>query len=1047
MAKKMKMLGGLALSVIMGFTMIAGNVKTHGAAETTYFNSEKDAIVFSTSNLSGNFNPFYATLDTDKNIIAQTQINMITVDEHGQPVVGDNLPTVVKDFDYEIVPSGVGDMNKTVYTFVLKNGLKFSDGHPLTMNDVMFNIYEYLDPVYTGSSTMYSIDIEGLAEYRTQTSLDTDTANEQISKSAAALAIMRILELRDVFEMNGLIEGTQSTYSLDEAAMNEAIDTHSVSEGYINAVASKAEQATMTDADYRAILKEDYKLTLDTFKKELEADYTAAQESYDTDTAPYNEWKKELSNDLFKFFLYEGYIQPVYEKKPNTGLDDKTKIVKFENASLVDIYTTAEAAIEKVYKDNIKYSLNHILTLWGTAGTLKTLYTAEAIDILMHNQMGASGLKYPNITGIVSLGHTTDTTEVTVNDKTYAVAQQLNADGTPVNKNEHQVLQITVNGTDPTAIYKFGFTVAPAHYYSADGQYPNGREIDIVNNKFGVEFANSNFQSNVIQSKQHVEVPVGAGAYMATDKANSAYPTGAEFWKDGVVYFKRNENFYTVGSGLNNAKIKYMQYKEMPSSQVLDALESGDIHFGESICTRYVTDRAKQMDMVGTATQWKSGYGYIGINAGKVPDVHIRRAIMSAMETSLALEYYEPGTCKKIYWPMSAVSWVYPFEEDGVTSKPNGHDYANWTGVEDAKEKIQKYMMDAGAQAGDDSLRITFTLASASVTEHPTYSVFKRAAEILNSMGWDIKIEADSQAVTKFAAGSLEVWAGERETAFEPDLYQVYHQNSRAASAYAWGYREIKRNTSFYRNENMMISSLSNLIDGARSIMDQEARKPLYEEAMGIVFDLAVELPVYQRQDLVIWNKKVIDSSTLTLAHNYIIGLTDRVWEIDFVEGAVLPPDDSSNDSTMDSDSSSSFVEDSSSEEVEDSSSSLVEDSSSEEVEDSSSSFVGDSSSEEVEDSSSEEVEDSSSSFVEDNSENSSEDKEQPEFRWNKDMNTWEVSYDGGKTWIILEEKEDSSSSNKNFTIGGCGSVASGGELFVLLILGGVLLMKKQKKE
>ncbi len=36
------------------------------------------------------------------------------------------------------------------------------------MRDVLFNIYVYLDPVYTGSSTMYSTEIVGLAEYRTQ---------------------------------------------------------------------------------------------------------------------------------------------------------------------------------------------------------------------------------------------------------------------------------------------------------------------------------------------------------------------------------------------------------------------------------------------------------------------------------------------------------------------------------------------------------------------------------------------------------------------------------------------------------------------------------------------------------------------------------------------------------------------------------------------------------------------------------------------------------------------------------------------------------------
>jgi hypothetical protein len=56
----------------------------------------------------------------------------------------------------------------TTYTFVIKNGIKFSDGQPLTIEDVLFNLYVYLDPVYMGSATIYSTDIVGLKAYRAQ---------------------------------------------------------------------------------------------------------------------------------------------------------------------------------------------------------------------------------------------------------------------------------------------------------------------------------------------------------------------------------------------------------------------------------------------------------------------------------------------------------------------------------------------------------------------------------------------------------------------------------------------------------------------------------------------------------------------------------------------------------------------------------------------------------------------------------------------------------------------------------------------------------------
>ena len=131
-------------------------------------NKKKASITIMTEELSGLFNPFYATSGADMDVVGMTQIGMLSTDKEGKTVAGEDHATVVLDYDYKIENEGLENA-KTVYTFVLKNGLKFSDGHALTMNDVLFNMYEYLDPVYTGSSTMYSIDIKGLSQYRTQT--------------------------------------------------------------------------------------------------------------------------------------------------------------------------------------------------------------------------------------------------------------------------------------------------------------------------------------------------------------------------------------------------------------------------------------------------------------------------------------------------------------------------------------------------------------------------------------------------------------------------------------------------------------------------------------------------------------------------------------------------------------------------------------------------------------------------------------------------------------------------------------------------------------
>lgn len=836
--------------------------------------SKKDAIVIMTEELSGLFNPFYATSGTDQDVVGMTQIGMLSTDKQGKTEAGDDLPTVVKDFTQETVKNDGNE--ETVYTFVIKNGLKFSDGKPLTMNDVLFNMYEYLDPVYTGSSTMYSINIKGLSQYRTQKNYSQggDEAEDQISNQANAYAKLRINELVAVFEDNGLIAGTTNSYSMTEAQMAAAIKNWDVSDGYKDAVASEKEQETMTETDYRNQLQADYEYTLKTFKEELEADYKTAKESYDTTIDPYKEHAEKLASDTFKFFLYEGYIVPKYREV--MGKKDRTKIESFENEAIATTYNTEEKAINRVYGDNVKSSLNAILTGWGTAGTLATQYAADAKDVILHNNMADdSTLQYPNISGIVSLGHTTTTTSVTVNGKEYKVAQQHNADGTPASSGEYDVLQITVEGTDPKAIYNFGFTVAPAHYYTADAEHPNGREIDIANNKFGVEYATSSFQSKVIQSQEHVEVPVGAGCYMATDSENRSNPSGSNFWKSNIVYFKANDNF------MFDVKTGKLQMQVVSASNAIDKLQNGEVDYITPQFTKANATRLENMKSSGfkTLSSWQLGYGYIGINAGKVPNVYIRRAIMAAMQTSLALEYYQSGTCKTIDWPMSTVSWAYPFEDDGVTSKQNGHEYTQWTGKAAAESKIQKYMNQAGVTEGDSSLKIKFTIAGASITEHPTYTVFKQAAEILNDLGWEVEVKADSQALTKLSTGSLEVWAAAWGSTIDPDMYQVYHKSSSATSVYAWGYREIKSNTSLYSYEYGVINKLSELIDDGRSKIDQEERSAIYEEAMSYVLDLAVEMPVYQRMTLYAYNANRL--SGINDDVNPYSSPLEKLWEIE----------------------------------------------------------------------------------------------------------------------------------------------------------------------
>ena len=827
--------------------------------------STPDAFVIMTEALDGLFNPFFSTSAPDGTIVAMTQIGMLSskfVDGQVQVAYGENEAVVVKD--YEIVEN---DDDTTTYLFVLKNGIKFSDGHPLTMEDVLFNYYVYLDPVYTGSSTLYSTDIVGLSEYRTQTvGSASDDSDSLITSQATSRAEARINELLNLFISQ---QKASATNEVSYEAMKEAILAYSVSSGYKSAISNDPSAVSNQD------LLADYEYTLKLFREELETDYVSAQESY-TDE-PYKS-HSEFKDEIFCFMFTEGYVQVEYAEGED-GKKDRTKIESL-TPSYPTTITTKDAAIDYIFNDKIARELDVILTYWATAGTLTSEYTAKAKEVILHENVSDDGsLAVKNISGIVSLGHTDAAgSTITVNGTDYTIASGHNSDGTVTDASEYDVLQITINGVDPKAIWNFALTIAPQHYYGEGSSVG----MDIENDQFGVEFANFSFMSDIIQSPRNVKLPMGAGSYKVTDANNSDTPSENDFYTNNIVYFKSNTNFETVGEGINNAKIEKIRYQVVSSNNAIGALENGTVHYISPSLTNENYTKLMDMESKGykMLTTDQLGYGYIGVNASKINDQNLRKAIMCAMNTSLALDYYRAGTAEQIYWPMSMVSWAYP---DGTAATDNGKDYPQM-GIWDeeiAINNIEKYMEEAGVSAGDSSLRITFTIAGSTLQDHPTYKVFRDAAALLNSLGWEITVVCDTQALTKISTGSLEVWAAAWSSALDPDMYQVYHKDSTATSTLAWGYNYLK--TSGSPEELDILDELSDLIDQARGTNDQNKRAELYEEAMGYVLDLAVELPVYQRDVLYAYNANVIDSSTLSEDVNPYSSPLDRIWELEFV--------------------------------------------------------------------------------------------------------------------------------------------------------------------
>ncbi|HBF14978.1 MAG TPA: hypothetical protein DDW30_04720 [Clostridiales bacterium] len=866
--KKKKRIVSAALSVLTAGCVLLGAVSCKGkgnGADTTgpsddsktpIYNTETRPFSMSIQTPDGVFNPFFSTSAYDSSIIAHTQVGMLSTDPKGNIVCGEDEPTVA--LDYSIKETTEGGKTYTTYEFLIKNGIQFSDGEPLTIKDVLFNLYVYLDPAYTGSATIYSTDVVGLKNYRQQKLGDiSDGDSASFDQSFADEANIRIQNLIDYVKIKG--KGVKQE---DKPTLPSDFD----------------EQAALVD----------YKTVADTFRKELETDYNAI------DKESYKDWK---FTEVWQIFLYNdggrsellqrdaaGKIVKDKDGNPQLDADAAKQIWDNEIQVYIDEHPelSQENAIKEYCIESVHYSyfrdsalsetpasqFELVLRAWGTSSTILDLFTAEAKS----NYFSSSTRVVPNISGI-----TTRTDVKEFNGKTYE-------DG-------HDVLSIKINDVDPKAIYNFSFTVSPMHYYSTkDWKGKNYIEAFNGTTEFGLEFGSLAFMNEVINAPDKVGLPVGAGPYMASNASGSGKVTGDNFFNNNFVYYERNPYFHTLGSGISNAKIKYMRYKVVDSDQIINALTNGDIDFGDPSATQE-NIAAVNAAGLGHVEIKTSGYGYVGINPRFIPSKSVRQAIMMAMNTAIISEnYYKGGLCELIYRPMSTTSWAYPAD---VTEPFYKYDSTG--------EEIKRVLEADGYELGSDGIyqktiegfgvdrlggqNYRMTIAGGS-TDHPAYAMFLQAAKILNSIGMEVKVVTSQTALADLSTGKLSIWAAAWSSTIDPDMYQVYHMDSQASSTLNWGYKQIKagKNTAAYSDEYTLITALSELIDEGRSTTDQETRKAIYREALDKIMELAVEMPTYQRKDMSAYNKKVLDESTMTpeTERSPYNGLISRIWELSY---------------------------------------------------------------------------------------------------------------------------------------------------------------------
>ena len=418
-------------------------------------------------------------------------------------------------------------------------------------------------------------------------------------------------------------------------------------------------------------------------------------------------------------------------------------------------------------------------------------------------------------------------------------------------------MRIVTTEIDATMIYQLSLPIAPLHYYGDESMY------DYDNNMFG--FTKGDL--SIVKAK--TSEPIGAGPYIYQSYSN------------GQVVFTANENYYK-GAPI----IKNFIYQETAEADMVTGIQSGSLDITDPSYTTQMADQIAEINgsdelegpVITTIMYDFLGYGYIGVNPNRVkvgndPASEASRNLRKAIATILAvyrdegINSYYGETASVINYPISNTSWAAPVTTDdgykvAYSVDVNGDPiYTSDMSAEDryaaAKEAALGFLEAAGytiengvATAAPEGASLSYMIdvGAGGAGDHPSFMIMTNAANTLAEIGITLNINDIANAndlYAKYQEGESDFWAAAWGAATDPDMYQLYHSNG---------------TTNYYQISD---PDLDALIEDGRASTNQTYRKEIYKEAMEIIMDWAVEIPIYQRSEVYLFATEVVDTSTI----------------------------------------------------------------------------------------------------------------------------------------------------------------------------------------
>ncbi|MBQ8136064.1 MAG: ABC transporter substrate-binding protein, partial [Clostridia bacterium] len=241
-----------------------------------------------------------------------------------------------------------------------------------------------------------------------------------------------------------------------------------------------------------------------------------------------------------------------------------------------------------------------------------------------------------------------------------------------------------------------------------------------------------------------------------------------------------------------------------------------------------------------------------------------------------AFDSYYGDAAAVINYPISSTSWAAPQATDEgyqVAFSVDVDGNAIYTADMDAeakyavaKEAAVGFLKAAGYTFGEDgkataapegaSLSYEVIIPADGIGDHPSFALLTDAKAALDEIGIELKINdpADSNVLwDALDAGTQNLWCAAWGATIDPDMYQVYHSSN-----------IVGLGGSDSNHYHIQSADLDQLILDARQSADQAYRKEVYKAALNEIMDWAVEIPAYQRQNIVIASTERVNIDTVT---------------------------------------------------------------------------------------------------------------------------------------------------------------------------------------